>query len=371
MNASLKVAPEPPRGCGATYHGAVTVAGDSRPTLRDVADRAQVSTTSVSLALRNQPGVSSETRETIMAAAQELGYTPGGRGAAHQGRKTVGVLLRDIVSVFSHGVMSGIQSAAAEHGIQLHIADGRGDDATIQDEFDKLTRQSLHGIIVFGTAVSDTALRVCAEQMPVILVGRKNRAVSRVDIVSNDDVTGARTAVRHLLSEGHTNIAHLSKGVLRRDGYVQEMKEAGLELQSQVEGGTPELVKPAIRYLLFSILHEKNAPTAVFAETDGLAIDMIGAALDAGLRVPEDLSVMGYDSTRQCEMIRPRLTSVGQPRYDMGVAAVNLLLSRWEGRSADRHVMLKPSLDVRESTAPPRQQNPSAPVSVTTAGPRV
>lgn len=334
-----------------------------RATLKDIAARAEVSVTAASLALRGQPGVSARTRTQILAAAEELGYISAGRGPQHD-RKTVGVLLRDIVSVFSHDVVAGIQQVTDEHDIRLVVADGRGDDETIRAEFEKLAQQPLHGLVVFGTAVTDTALRSCAERMPVVVIGRMGRPVRGVDIVSNDDFQGAKIAVQHLLHQGHSRIAHLSKGLLRRDGFVAQMREAGLELHAQVEGGTPELLKPAIRYILFSVLHEKNSPTAVFAETDGIAIDLIGAALDAGLRVPEDLSVVGYDSTRQCDMIRPRLTSVGQPRHEMGQAAIELLRNRWAGETEDKHIMLEPSLEIRESTSVPRFSDPDSPLDL-------
>ncbi|WP_114853979.1 LacI family DNA-binding transcriptional regulator [Brachybacterium sp. YJGR34] len=323
-------------------------------TLQDVAARAGVSNAAVSLALRGRPGVSEATRRRILAAADEIGYRAVRRATGRSAPGTVAVLLRDIVSVFSHDVVSGMEAAAADAGLRLMFFDGRGDLEHLRAEFDELRVERLQGIVTFGTAIPGEMLQKAAQRTPVVLVGKAGETVSGVDIVSNDDVLGARLAVRHLVECGHVRIAHLAKGGLRAEGYTLGMREAGLERYLQLEGGSTETLRPAIRYLLFSILQEENSPTAVFAETDGVAIDFLGAAVDAGLRVPEDISVVGYDSTRQCEMIRPRLTSVRQPRHEMGIAAIRLLRERAAGRSEDRDLVLEPGLDVRDSSVGPR-----------------
>ncbi|WP_193103833.1 LacI family DNA-binding transcriptional regulator [Brachybacterium sp. FME24] len=323
-------------------------------TLQDVADRAGVSSTAVSLGLRGRPGVSDGTRRRILAAAEEIGYRAVRRAPGRSAAGAVAVLLRDIVSVFSHDVVSGMEEAAGEAGLRLVFFDGRGDFEHLRTEFDELRSQDVAGIVTFGTAIPAEMLQKVAHRTPVVLVGKAERAVPGVDIVSNDDEIGARLAVEHLAGLGHRRIAHLAKGSLRVEGYTRAMTAAGLERYVQVEGGSLETLKPAIRYLLFSILQEENSPTAVFAETDGVAIDFLGAAVDAGLRVPEDISVVGYDSTRQCEMIRPRLSSVRQPRRQMGVTAIRLLQERAAGRTEDRDLVLEPGLDARESSVAPR-----------------
>ncbi|GAA4997925.1 LacI family DNA-binding transcriptional regulator [Actinopolymorpha pittospori] len=322
-------------------------------TLKDVAARTGVSAAAVSLALRGRSGVSAGTRSRIAAVAEEMGYHAIGRGSGRETAGTVGVVLRDIVSVFSHDVVSGMESATADPNLRLIFFDGRGDQEHIRAEFDKLKDQKLKGIVNFGAAIHPRMLQKVAQRTPVVIIGKTEIVVPGVDVVSNDDVLGARLAVKHLIELGHTHIAHLCKGSLRVDGYLQQMAEAGLQLHTQIEGGALDTVRPGIRYLVLSILQEKDAATAVFAETDGIAIDFIGAAVDAGLQVPDDVSVVGYDSTRQCEMIRPRLSSVGQPRHQMGIAAMRLLQERWDGRTEDRHVILKPELDLRESTYAP------------------
>ncbi|HIY24326.1 MAG TPA: LacI family transcriptional regulator [Candidatus Brachybacterium merdigallinarum] len=335
-------------------------------TLKDVAARAGVSTTAVSLALRDQPGVSPQTRDRIVEIAEEMGYRPVARRGPDAAAGIVAVLLRDIVSVFSHDVVAGIEAEIERSGsgLRLLFIDGRGDDDHIRAEFAKLRSQKLTGIILFSTVVPLEDLTEMMQRTPVVIVAKMPHEVPGADIVRNDDLYGARLAVQHLVDLGHSRIAHLAKGTLRTEGYTRQMEAAGLAHYAQIEGGALETVKPAIRYLLFSVLQETHSPTAVFVETDGVAIDLIGAAVDAGLRVPEDLSVVGYDSTRQCEMIRPRLTSVAQPRHEMGAAAITLLRERWNGRREDREVVLRPSLDVRESAAAPR---PASPVQISSS----
>lgn len=344
---------------------------NSKVTLKDVAERAGVSTTAVSLALRDRPGISPRTRDRIVAAAETLGYRGRKRRRDREAVGTVAVLLRDIVSVFSHDVVAGMEAAVEESGsgLRLLFIDGRGDDDHIRAEFQKLATQKLQGIVLFSTVVPQEQLREVSQRLPVVIVAHMPHAAPGTDIVRNDDHHGARLAVAHLAELGHSRIAHLAKGTLRTEGYTQQMAAAGLARHVQIEGGTLETLRPAIRYLLFSMLQETHSPTAVFVETDGVAIDLIGAAVDAGLRVPEDLSVVGYDSTRQTEMIRPRLTSVAQPRHAMGAAVIQLLRERWAGRAEDREVVLRPSLDLRESTAGPRMQSPvRAPASLAARG---
>lgn len=340
-------------------------------TLRDVAERAGVSTTAVSLALRNRPGISAGTRDRIVEVAEAMGYRGRRRRRGREAVRTVAVLLRDIVSVFSHDVVAGMEAEVEESGsgVRLLFIDGRGDDDHIRAEFHKLTGQELQGIVLFSTVIGQEELREVSQRLPVVIVANMPHAAPGSDIVRNDDHHGARRAVSHLVELGHSRIAHLAKGTLRTEGYTRQMEAEGLGRHVQIEGGTLETLKPAIRYLLFSVLQETHSPTAVFVETDGVAIDLIGAAVDAGLRIPEDLSVVGYDSTRQTEMIRPRLTSVGQPRHAMGAAVIQLLRERWAGRADVREVVLRPSLDVRESTAGPRATSPvRVPASLTARG---
>ncbi|HEX7352624.1 LacI family DNA-binding transcriptional regulator [Brachybacterium sp.] len=340
-------------------------------TLQDVAARAGVSATAVSLALRGRPGISETTRERIVAVAEEMDYRAPGRGRVMERPGTVAVVLRDIVSVFSHDVVAGMEAEVerSRGGLRLLFIDGRGDEDHLRAEFRKLTSQKLEGIVLFSTAIPPEELREATQRTPVVIVARMPHAVPGTDIVRNDDLHGAGLAVEHLAGLGHSRIAHLARGTLRVDGYSWQMEAAGLGRHTQIEGGSLDSLRPAIRYLLFSILQETHSPTAVFVETDGVAIDFIGAAVDAGLRVPEDVSVVGYDSTRQTEMIRPRLTSVAQPRHEMGRAAIRLLQERRAGRTEDREVVLRPSLDLRDSTAPPREASPvRVPSSLTARG---
>ncbi|WP_197517269.1 LacI family DNA-binding transcriptional regulator [Microbacterium karelineae] len=331
---------------------------EPRATLRDVAGRAGVSTTAASLALRGRPGVSEATRQRILVAASELGYRAPARRDTTAERRVVGVLLRDIVSTYSHDVVAGLEEMARDTGLEIVLEHGSGEERALDGKLASLRRIATDGIVVISTAIGPDTLRAAAREIPIVVVGSLADPVAGVDVVCNDDEHGARLAVRHLLDLGHTRIAHLTRGTepgsaagRRRDGFADEMARAVPGIPPQVEGGSHERRGPATRYLVHAMRHEKNPPTAVFTETDRLAIDLIGACGDAGLRVPDDVSIVGYDSTSICEMIRPRLTSVSQPRQDMGRSAFRLLQERHEGRTQDRRVVLRPTLHVRGSTA--------------------
>ncbi|WP_300344139.1 LacI family DNA-binding transcriptional regulator [Nesterenkonia sp.] len=330
-----------------------------QPTIHDVAKAAGVSKSAVSLAIRNQRGVSEATREHILQVAQQLGYRSNvwARSLVQGRTGLVGILLQDLGNSYHRDVTAGVEDAAAELDLRLVIGHGRRDAARLQAELDSLLALGVEGVVIVSSWVPPQYLERVGRRVPLVVVGRLPGQVPGVDSVANRDELGARQAVEHLVELGHTRIAHLTgsarpAAMHRRAAFCEMMRSLLPGVDPQVEG--PEQLEAAIRYLVFQVQQETSGPTAVFTQNDRVAADLVGACLDAGVRLPEQLSIVGYDNSSLCRMLRPQLTSVDQPRAQMGRMALDMLAERIGGRTEDRHVTVAPELVVRSSTAAPR-----------------
>ncbi|MVT27194.1 LacI family DNA-binding transcriptional regulator [Nesterenkonia alkaliphila] len=330
-----------------------------RPTIHDVAEAAGVSKSAVSLAIRNQRGVSEATREHILQVAQELGYRSNvwARSLVQGRTGLIGILLQDLGNSYHRDVTAGVEDAAVANDLRLVIGHGRRDAKRLQGELDSLLALGVEGVVIVSSWVPPQYLERIGRRVPLVVVGRLPHRVPGVDTVANRDEEGAKQAVEHLIGLGHTRIAHLTgsarpAAMHRRGAFSEVMRRTFPDVDPQVEG--PEQLEAAIKYLVFQIQQEKGAPTAVFTQNDRVAADLVGACLDAGLNLPEQLSIVGYDNSSVCQMLRPQLTTVDQPRARMGELALEMLRERIAGRTDDKHITIAPKLVVRDSTAAPR-----------------
>lgn len=289
------------------------------PTIVDVARVAGVSKSLVSLAIRGDAGVSSESRARILKVADELGYRSNrwARSLVRGRSQLVGVLLTDLKSAYHTDVVVGVEDAAAERTLEVVISHGRRDSATLAARLDSLVRLGVDALVVVSAHAPMSALAAAAEAVPTVVVGRPRRLPATVSRVCNDDEAGARLAVEHLLARGHDRIGYLQSSdsaaaLARRDAYRSAVEEAGLPVTVLDE--PDDLARPAGADL-----------TAVFASNDRGAAAVLGWAYDAGRRVPDDLAVVGYDDTDLAVTLRPTLTSIAQPRLDMGRRALEIV----------------------------------------------
>lgn len=334
---------------------------DRSPTIHDVAKAAGVSKSAVSLAIRNQRGVSETTREHILSIAQDLGYRSNvwARSLVQGRTGLVGILLQDLGDNYHRDVTAGVEDAAAEADLRLVLAHGRRDAGRLQAELDSLLALGVEGVVIVSSWMPPQYLERIARRVPLVVVGRLPHQVSGIDTVANCDETGTRMAVEHLIDQGHTRIAHLTASsrpaaMHRRAAFSSIMRNVLPGVDPQIEG--PEQLEAAVKYLVFQIQQEAAAPTAVFTQNDRVASELMGACLDDGLRLPEHLSIVGYDNSTMCHVMRPQLTSVDQPRLEMGRMALELLHERISGRTEDQHLTCSPQLIRRDSTAAPRDE---------------
>ncbi len=329
-----------------------------KPTITDVARRAGVSKSLVSLVMRGAPQVRPARREAVLRAAEELGYRPNAmaRGLVQRRSQVIGVMLSDLHNPFYADVVTGIQDRAGRAGYSVLINTGRGDPAHEAEAIEALLQLPADGLVLAGPLLENPPIEDASRSVPVVVVGRTVRS-SSVDSVTDDDRAGIGAAVEHCASLGHRRIAHISGGrgagaAARRRGYEKAMKRLGLGRHTTVVSGT--VTEEGGHRGALTLLARHPLPTAIIAPNDLAAIGVLNAIEEKGLRVPEDISLVGYDNTSLAGLRHISLTTVNQPRAEMGQLAMSALLERIEmGRSQPRHAVLPPSLVIRKTTAPP------------------
>jgi DNA-binding LacI/PurR family transcriptional regulator len=337
-----------------------TRAGDGvrPPTIRDVAQRAGVSKSLVSLVLQEDGRVSDARREAVQKAMTELGYRPNRRARALSRNRsdTVGVLLNDLSNPWFVDLLAGLATTLRSSGLSPILADSQTDHRIGVVSVETLLALDVDGLVIVGTTTEEDAIAAAAKKVPVVLAGTRDPNLADVDIVVNDDFTGARDATRHLLDLGHSRIAHLTGpgeiGKLRLEGFRSALREAGRDPDAYVETGgmSEEGGYAAARRLL----NRPDRPTAILAFNDVAAIGALSAADDLGLYVPQDVSLVGYDNTHLARIRHISLTSVDNGNFPVGAQAGRYLVERLANPGLPGRLHLVPTtLEVRASTAPP------------------
>jgi len=329
-----------------------------RPTMDDVATRAGVSRSLVSLVMRGASNVSELRRTAVLQAARDLGYRPNAmaRNLASRHPDTIGVMLSDLHNPYFAEIADSIETSARASGLRLIINTGGRRVDVERQALDHLLEFRTAGLILVGPVIPAPAIEAAARSTPIVLVTRRTRSAG-VDSIMIDEAAAGRLVVEHLTCLGHQRIAHIDGGpgaaaAERRRGYEQAMVRAGLASQVRVVHG--EYTEAAGEAGAAALFADGPRPTAVYGANDLVAAGVLAQLERAGLAVPEDVSVVGYDNTALAELSRLSLTTVDQPRAEMGRLAVQCLLERAGAvrRRAVRHE-LTPSLVVRRTTAPP------------------
>jgi DNA-binding LacI/PurR family transcriptional regulator len=334
-----------------------------RPTIHDVAARAGVSKSLVSLVLQGSPRVSDLRRQAVLSAVEELDYKPNvlARHLAAARTHMIGVLVADLHNPFFPDVLDGVQSAALGCGYRVLIATSRlnpGEEAATINDFLELR---VEGLILMGHETDNETMAALGRQLPCVAVTRIAGPGATIDTVLNDDLLGARLAVDHLASLGHVRITYVgapsSAGKMRELGYRRAMIESGLGKHISVAAGdaTDEGGYLGAR----EALSHTPRPTALFVMNDIEALGAYNAVYDAGLSIPNDVSVVGYDDTYIAASRHLSLTSVHQPSQELGRLSVTSVVERIEGkRQEPRQHVIAPTLTVRGSTSSPREVRP-------------
>jgi DNA-binding LacI/PurR family transcriptional regulator len=340
-----------------------------RPTMADVATRAGVSRTLVSFILDGKPGASAETRRRVLAVADEIGYRPdsAARLLARGNSRTVGVLM-DVRQLFEAELVTGIYPAAENIGYEVLLSANLPDrDESVP--IDALLSHRCGSLILLGPNSDIAHLRSLADRVPVVVVGRRLTAAESsatahgLATVRTDDAKGIRQAVGYLVELGHQDIHHVDGGTDpgsadRRRAYRAAMRSHGLAEHARVIPGahTEEAGAAAAR----AMLSDTALPTAVLAGNDRCALGLLDVFTRAGIDVPGQLSLIGYDDSRLSDNPRIDLTTVHQDAAAMARHAVRLAVEMLEEhKSGQTDVVLEPTLVVRGTTAAPGQRSTS------------
>lgn len=342
--------------------------------IKDIARIAQVSHSTVSRALRNNPRISAETVERIQRIADECGYHPSlaARSLVTKRTQTVGCVVTSIADPFVAGVVTGIEDVANRHGYSVFLANSKADPKRELDVVRALREHRVDGILVAASRVGSKYIPHLRQlQIPIVLINNLQPG-DFVNSVTIDNLEAGKLIVNHLVELGHREIAYIGRKIAyignesgdqsncaRRDGYSETLQNAGIAIRSEFivqaipgpEGGEEQMER---------LLSLPVRPTAVFCYNDLIALGALKAIRKAKLRVPGDISVVGFDDIFVAPYTYPPLTTMRQPMTTMGRRAMEILLELLsrpfeETRTENWHVKVSGELVVRESTASPRK----------------
>lgn len=333
-------------------------------TIYDVAREAGVSMATVSRVVNNNPNVKPQTRKKVFEAIERLGYRPNAvaRGLASKKTTTVGVVIPDISNSIFAEVARGIEDIANMYHYNIILCNADKKKEKEIRVINTLLEKQVDGLVFMGGAVTDEHIQAFrTSTVPIVLCATTDESLQfpSVDI---DHEGAAMDAVQELIRAGHQRIALIggslqdpSIGYARYAGYKKALEQAGIPFREEyvrIGNYRYESGMETMEYFL----ELKERPTAVFAVTDEMAIGAIHRIQDFGLRVPQDISVISVDNTHMAAMVRPQLTSVAQPMYDIGAVSMRLLTKLMKNETVDTsRVILPHRLIARQSVSEAEQ----------------
>lgn len=334
--------------------------GENLATIMDVARLAGVSRTTVSRVLNDSPLVDKETRKRVFAAMKELDYQPSlaARNLRKQETKLIAVLIPNISNLFFASLLEGMEGVAAQNGYNIILCNTWDDPERELRYIRMLENKQVDGVIL--TALRNPMERVLPylKYGPIVFASEylEDDALPAVTI---DNAAASRKAVGHLIALGRQKVAFINgpeRFILcgdRRKGYVQALEEHGLPVRSEWMRQSDFTIVGGFRSAqeLFAL---PSPPTAVFAANDEMAIGAIQAIQQLGLQVPEDVAVVGFDDNPMATVVKPSLSTIGQPVHRMGAEVIKLLLACLEDKeriARPRRIVLETNLIIRESSS--------------------
>lgn len=337
--------------------------------IKDIARVAGVSHSTVSRALRNSPLIPQSTALRIQQIAEEMGYSASaiGRGLVKGRTEAIGVVVTSISDPFNGDVVAGLEEAANQCGYSVILATSQGLPEREISVVRAFQSRRVDGIIVASSRVGSNYASLLADlQIPVVLLNNQHPDEFGYS-VRIDNRQGAFEATNHLIALGHRRIAYLgdrlglNSDTERREGFQQAMHEAGLTVPAHFllcgDGKMELAAQEALQ--LFS--GAKTKPTAIMCYNDMTAVGVLAAAKEIPLSIPHDLSIVGFDDIQVAAVLTPGLTTVRQPKRQLGMRAMDLLLKLVRGEEAERSIVLAGELVIRGSTSQFRSERTQPP----------
>ncbi|MCG2821395.1 MAG: LacI family transcriptional regulator [Candidatus Atribacteria bacterium] len=326
-------------------------------TLRNVAEKAGISVNTASRAINNKPDINEETKKRVLQIAKELGYIRNAAAVALRTKKTgtIGVVIEDNRNPFYAEVLNGMEVAAREKNYHIILTNTQRDYNKEEEAINLLLAKRVDGLLITPVQGRDDDIKNLIEaNIPFVVVGRDFENIE-LDAVYNNEVKGGFLATEYLIKKGHKRIA-LIDGFLykspakgRLEGYKKALKEYGIPWDdSLISVGDISMEDGHKRT---KQMLEKNLNfTAIFAYNDMMAFGSMQAIKEKGLRIPEDIGLVGYDDIPFSSLISPALTTISSKKKKLGIESVKLLLSRINGnRKKAKKIMLDVELISRET----------------------
>jgi LacI family transcriptional regulator len=327
-------------------------------TIYDVAREANVSMATVSRVVNGNPNVKPSTRKKVLEAIERLGYRPNAvaRGLASKKTTTVGVIIPDISSIFFAELARGIEDIATMYKYNIILSNSDQNKDKELHLLNTMLGKQVDGILFMGGYISEEHVTEFKKSpVPIVLAAtiEENNIIPSVNI---DYEQAAYDAVAFLIEKGHKRIVYVTGPA---DDPINNKKLAGYRRALEQHGLTYDenlIIEGDYSYDSGIEAYEKIAeldeqPTAVFVGTDEMALGVIHSAQDHGVNIPEQLEVVGFDNTRLATMVRPRLTTVVQPMYDIGAVAMRLLTKYMNKEHVENHIVVLPHrIEYRQST---------------------
>jgi len=328
-------------------------------TIYDVAREANVSMATVSRVVNGNPNVKPTTRKKVLEAIDRLGYRPNAvaRGLASKKTTTVGVIIPDISSIFYSELARGIEDIATMYKYNIILSNSDQNTDKELHLLNTMLGKQVDGIVFMGGNITDVHVEEFKRSpVPIVLAASVEEQAQTPSVNINYE-QAIYDSVQLLVEKGHKRIAFVSgpmsepiNSMRKLAGYKRALEEAGIAFDEALVAEGDYSYDSGIEALA-NLLEQSDKPTAVIAATDEMALGVIHGAQDRGVSIPEDLEVIGFDNTRLSLMVRPQLTTVVQPTYDIGAVAMRLLTKLMNKEQVeDQIVELPHRIEERQST---------------------
>jgi LacI family transcriptional regulator len=330
-----------------------------RVTIREVAEHAGVSVAAVSKVMRDAYGVSADMRARVEASIAALNYRPSAAARGMRGQTyTIGVLMVDIKNPFFPLLLDGIDDSLAGTQYVPLIGIGRGQPTLETTIVHALIDRQVDGLILIGQRIDTAVVEALAREIPVAMIGHHEPDARSFDSANNDDERGGELVVEYLLQQGYKRPAMITLGKDQGRADVSRKREVGFTRGMRAAGFEDRMIRIAeadegiddVTATVRSLIEGPEPPDAIFGWADYYALEVLSAVRSLGLRVPEDIGVIGYDNSPPCAFTQNDLTSIDQKGREIGRNAARLLLERIGGRTTADHFMTTPVVSVRGST---------------------
>ncbi|MFS0654544.1 catabolite control protein A [Bacillus sp. 179-C3.3 HS] len=328
-------------------------------TIYDVAREANVSMATVSRVVNGNPNVKPTTRKKVLEAIDRLGYRPNAvaRGLASKKTTTVGVIIPDISSIFYSELARGIEDIATMYKYNIILSNSDQNTDKELHLLNTMLGKQVDGIVFMGGNITDVLVEEFKRSPVPIVLAASVEEQGQTPSVNINYEQAIHDSVQFLVEKGHKRVAFVSgpmsepiNSVRKLTGYKRALEEAGIAFDESLVAEGDYSYDSGVEAVAH-LLEQSNKPTAVIASTDEMALGVIHGAQDRGVSIPEDLEVIGFDNTRLSLMVRPQLTTVVQPTYDIGAVAMRLLTKLMNKEQVEDHIVELPHrIEERQST---------------------